>query len=413
MSKKNVCGVLLILCFVCFYQTNLLAQPGEKRIQYPWGLKNSYFGVSVGYINYPFSSAQLEPGFTVQSINVPHIAPRIILYGRQFNKYLAAQISYMRPVDWVTYKNINGDNLSHSVWMNAGSLTLVGQLPLGDKLSLSAEGGLGIITRKGFDINYMPVIKSTTYATGFFGGAIQYHLNKKWDLQLTTAWSPKNKKEKQPQTIFYGAGFNYRLKELSRSKVESVIKSGYHFPKHLVQFSYSTNGLGYGTNDLFSKTLPLFWGGAAHVKEGVGVHYQRNIFHARKVFALDWGTGISYWKSRNNKQSFFTLSLYPVLRFNAIRSKKADFYFEYTVAGPTYISKTLIDNETTGRHFTFYDAMGIGVFAGKKKNFNAGIRIAHFSNGNIFSQNNGVKIPLTFSLGYALDYLPKFTDKDE
>jgi hypothetical protein len=73
------------------------------------------------------------------------------------------------------------------------------------------------------------------------------------------------------------------------------------------------------------------------------------------------------------------------------------------VAGPTYISKVLIDGEETGRHFTFQDVMGIGIFAGEKKNINAGIRIAHYSNGNLFPQNNGVMIPLSFSLGYAFE----------
>lgn len=380
-----------------------MAQPGEKRIQYPWGLINSYFGVNIGYINYSFSAAQLEPGYTVGAVKIPHIAPRLILYGHQFNKYLSAQISYMRPVDWVVYTNINGDNENHSVWMNTGSLTLATQVPLHKKFSLFAEAGLGIVTRKGFDINYVPVIKSTTYSTGFFGGALQYHLNRKWDLQLSTAFTPENKKQKQPQTVFYAAGFNYRLKELSTEKVQSNIRSGYYFAKHMLQLSYSTNGLGYGVNDLFSKTLPLFWGGAAHLKQGVSVHYQRNIFHARKVFSLDWAAGMGYWKSKKKEDEFFTMSLYPVLRFTAFRSRKTDLYVEYTVAGPTFISKTLIDNETTGRHFTFYDAMGIGMFTGKKKNLNAGIRIAHFSNGNVFAENNGVKVPLSFSLGYVLN----------
>jgi hypothetical protein len=102
------------------------------------------------------------------------------------------------------------------------------------------------------------------------------------------------------------------------------------------------------------------------------------------------------------KDKFFTVSVYPVLRFTAVRSPKTDLFFEYTVAGPTFISKTIIDNENTGRHFTFYDAMGIGMFTGKDKRLNAGIRIAHFSNGNVFPNNNGVKVPLTFNLGYVL-----------
>ncbi len=401
MQRK---GFLSVLITGVLFLTSLpvTAQPGNKRIQYPWGLKNSFFGVNMGYINYPFSYKQLEPGFTVESINVPSLAPRIVLFGYQFNKYLSAQITYMRPVDWVTYYNINGDKTNHSVWMNAGGLTLVSQLPIHKRFSVFAEGGLGIITRKGFEIDYIPVIRDATYATFLLGGGMQYHINRKWDLQLSTTWSPAHKKDKQPPTVFYSAGFNYHLKELSKEKVASNIESGHYFAKHFLQLSYSTNGLGYGVNDLFSKTLPLFWGGAAHLKQGFSLHYQRNIFHARKVFSLDWAAGMGYWKSRNKEDEFFTLSLYPVARFTAFRSKKTDLYFEYTVAGPTFISKTIIDNEKTGRHFTFYDAMGMGIFTGKKKNLNAGLRIAHFSNGNIFPQNDGVKVPLTFSFGYVL-----------
>ncbi|MFI5132231.1 MAG: acyloxyacyl hydrolase [Chitinophagales bacterium] len=47
--------------------------------------------------------------------------------------------------------------------------------------------------------------------------------------------------------------------------------------------------------------------------------------------------------------------------------------------------------------------MGIGVFAGKKRSLNAEIRIAHYSNGNIFPQNNGVMIPLTLAVGYSFN----------
>ena len=73
------------------------------------------------------------------------------------------------------------------------------------------------------------------------------------------------------------------------------------------------------------------------------------------------------------------------------------------MAGPTFISKTKVDNVPLGRKFTFHDFMGIGVFAGKEKRVLGGIRIAHYSNGNLFPQNDGVKIPLTFNLGYVLN----------
>jgi hypothetical protein len=45
--------------------------------------------------------------------------------------------------------------------------------------------------------------------------------------------------------------------------------------------------------------------------------------------------------------------------------------------------------------------MGIGMFSGKKRKFNSEIRIGHYSNGNIFPDNKGIKIPLTFNAGYT------------
>jgi hypothetical protein len=92
-------GPLVLLQCLC-----ISAQ--DKRAQYPAFLSDSYFGVNIGYINYAFSQRQLEPGYVAELVHVPHTAVRIILFGHHFNKYLSAQISYMRPVDWVEYKNV-------------------------------------------------------------------------------------------------------------------------------------------------------------------------------------------------------------------------------------------------------------------------------------------------------------------
>lgn len=45
--------------------------------------------------------------------------------------------------------------------------------------------------------------------------------------------------------------------------------------------------------------------------------------------------------------------------------------------------------------------MGFGVFLGPRRQFNIGVKINHFSNGNIQTENAGVKIPYTFNLGYT------------
>ncbi len=376
---------------------------GFKRLQYPPGLMNGNFGVSVGYIHYNFTNFQLEPGFAVGAIKIPPVGVRVNLIGHQFNKYLSANIHYLRPVGWVEYQNVNGDNENHTVWMNIAGLTLKTQLPLSQKFSWYGEAGLGIVTRKGFKINNNWAVKNASYATGFMETGLRFRLNNKWDLIAGLSYTPKNKKEKQPATYFYSSGFTYNMRPLSVEKLSDKKKAGYKFPRNTLQIGIATNSLGYGANNFASKKspIPFFWGGDAELRNGVSLHYHRNIFHAKKVFSFDWGVSAGVWNTRLQKQTFFTLSAFPILRFNIFHTPSADYYFYYSIAGPTYISKTVLDNEQTGRHFTFQDLLGIGSFIGKDRKINAELNIGHFSNGNIFPYNGGVKVPLTFCLGYT------------
>lgn len=364
-------------------------------------LSKAYIGVNIGSINYSFTTTQMKPGYSVESILVPHVAVRLILFGYQFNKNLSAQISYMRPVDWVQYKSVNGDKTTHTVWMNIAGLTLKYQNKLANKVSVYTEGGLGIITRNGFVINRVPVVEDANYSTILTAAGIQYHLTNKWDLQAHTVWSPENKKSKQPATFFYSAGFNYRMSPSTRVKRADHSGKQYIFPKNMIQVGYTTNTLGYGVNKLASGMV-IFWGGEVEIQKGLSVYYKRNVFHTRKSFSFDWGASTGIWKTRKNNETIFTLSLFPVFRVTAVHAKMLDLYFNYSVAGPTFISQSTIDGRETGRKFTFFDFMGIGAFLGKERKLNAEVDIMHFSNGNMYPVNAGLKIPLTFSLGYTL-----------
>src|SRR6476659_442034 len=102
MPMRIIVSYMLVLVL----QLNcLFAQDG--RTQYPGVLSNAYIGVDIGYIDYDFSSAQLNPGFTNTNVTVPHTAVRVTLLGYRFNKYLSAELNYMRPVLWVRYHDIN------------------------------------------------------------------------------------------------------------------------------------------------------------------------------------------------------------------------------------------------------------------------------------------------------------------
>src|SRR5579863_2668982 len=137
-------------------QSTASPPPRNRQVRTSRILSNSYVGLQVGYINYAFANAQLQPGFQAQSVQVPHLAARVVLFGHEFGKYFSAQLSVMRPVQWVVYHNVNGNLGSASVWMNIGGLTAKARLPLNERWSMFGEGGLGIVTRKGFEINQSP-----------------------------------------------------------------------------------------------------------------------------------------------------------------------------------------------------------------------------------------------------------------
>lgn len=392
---------LLGLLFIPFFSSAQDSLAIDKRYQYPGFLSKAFFGVSVGYLNYPFSNQHLEAGFSASGVQVPNLGVKITLLGYRFNKNLAAQITYMRPVWWVEYRDVNGDKSNHSVFMNVAGLTLNGRLPLGKKFSLFGEAGLSIVSRNGFDINGKTAVQDFTYGSYLLGGGVEYRINKKWDLIASATYTPANNKFRQPQTTSAMAGFRYNMQPIPDEVIRQRAAAGYYFPKHLVQIGYTTDALGYGVNETIDKTH-LFWGGGdVSVKDGFSISYQRNLFHTRKVFAFDIGFTFSHFRTRRLKESFITLSAYPVFRFNLVRAKAADFYFSYILAGPTYISKSFVDGVDTGEKFTFRDYIGIGTFAGKNRKLNAEINIGHFSNGNLFPDNGGFRVPLSFNVGYT------------
>ena len=147
MPTRGLRFITVGICALLIFAGGTLAGPQDDRAQYPRLLSNSYFGIHAGYIDYPFSNFQMESGFKATSVRVPHLAVRALLFGHEFNRYLSGQVSYMRPIQWVQYQDVNGDHASHSVWMNLVGLTAKAQMPVTKTLSVYGEGGLGIITR--------------------------------------------------------------------------------------------------------------------------------------------------------------------------------------------------------------------------------------------------------------------------
>jgi hypothetical protein len=165
------------------------ASAQDTHTQLPTFLSKSYFGIDIGYINYPFSNQQLNDGYVTERIEVPHAAVRITLLGYRFNKFLSAEINYLRPVSWVRYKDINGAPWNLPVSMNIGTIVIRPEIPLSNKFSVKGELGLALITRRGIDIDQIKVMEDAAYASISLGGGLTYHLNQKWDLAINASYS--------------------------------------------------------------------------------------------------------------------------------------------------------------------------------------------------------------------------------
>jgi lipid A 3-O-deacylase PagL len=386
---KSISLLALLLC---------QSPTGDSRTQYPALLRDSFIAAEVGAIDYPFSDRVLEAGFHAQSIGTPRPAVRVVVFGHELNSHVSLQASYMRPVRYVTYTNINGDAAGHHVWTHFGGLTVRGKVPIGGRTALFGETGLGITSRHGFDQSDTPVVRDAHYASLLAGGGIEHALSRSSSLTAGVTYVPGNARYVEPRAVFVSGGFRYTLRALPQERADANAHSGFVFPRNVLQVEIST-GYGYGINHFVARTVPVFWYGNVLTDRGVAVHYQRNVFHTAKIFGLDLGTSASTWRSRGSHERFGTLSIYPLFRFTFLRTRDADFYACYSLAGPTYISKVIIDGRDTGHHFTFQDFMGAGAFLGRARRLSFGVKINHYSNGNIFTENAGLRIPLTFTAG--------------
>ena len=400
MKARHAVIAAVVVCFAA--SASAQESSGEDtRTQYPVFMRNSYFSLNVGSIGYLFSGTQLEPGFQAESIDKARIAVRADFFGHRFTKWFAAQVTYMRPGFFVKYNNVNGTGGSKPVSNAYAGLTFVLTAPLSQKVSMYGEGGYGVTSRSGFDVNGKVALKPAHYAAGLIGFGLTYQARPNVDAVFGLTYSPGRRSFNQPSTRMYTMGLRYNMRPLPEEKVVENREGGYYFPANIIRGGVTTNLLSYGVNDLFSRWVVIFWGGHVETRQGLTLDYARNVYHSRKRFAFDLGVSASTWQSVENRQTFRTLSAFPLVRYYFARLQPADVYFAYSVAGPTLISESRIDNLETGATFTFQDSMGVGAFLGRSRRLNAEIGIKHFSNGNLATSNAGIKIPLTFTLGVA------------
>ena len=393
-------AVLTFVFLLCAVGVN--AQ--EPHAQLSPFLSRVYFNFNFGFLHSPFTNAHLNNGYVAETAKTPPVSGRLLL-GYEFTRKWAFQFGVMRPVNWTYYQNVNGDHLKHSTWVNVWSWSLRRNFSLTSQLSLFAEAGVANIARHGFLVEGNTANNDARYFGSIFSGGLQYQLGPRWDAMLNLVHLPASTKENQPSTTQLSVGATLHFNQLPATVVEAYSQSPFVFPNNLIQIGYTHHDIGFGANDFFSLNgsigIPIFWRGDAEIAQALAITYQRNAFHTAKRFSLDWGMSLYGLKTARNDTSLFAISIFPVLKFWVLRSGPADVYLHYSILGPAYISRANIENVQTGPRVTFQDFLGVGLLLGKERRYNLDLRITHYSNGNIFPDNEGVAVPLMLSFGRA------------
>lgn len=390
-----------LLFLILGFNLGLAFQEAEKNNS----IENLYLSASFGAINYDYSSDLLNDDFQTTGITGTNTFAARFSVGYHLTRKWDIEFSVMRPRAWVQYNFESPNKFDKSVWTNIWAISSRRNFKLFERTTLYLEGGVSNVARKGFNLNNEVAIPSVRYIYPIISTGILHSISSKIDAALNFTFSPANSNYKQPATTFFATGIVYHVRPPSEEVKKSYTNTSHYFPNHLFNIGYASDYVGFDANRQFSKgldtSIPIFWLGDVYVEDGFNASYQKNIFHTRKNFSLDAGANISYYNTQKD-ESFFAVSVFPVIKWWFLRTKPADVYFNYSIIGPAYISSSVLDDLDTGEEFTFQDFMGIGFIFGKERNYNLDLKIAHYSNGNIFTQNPGVAIPLSINFGYAI-----------
>ena len=325
---------------------------------------------------------------------------RVDLFGHHFTKHLSVQATYMRPARFVAYNNVNGNAATSQVLTAYAGLTLVWEMPLNARVSAYGEAGGGVTSRSGFEIDGATALESAHYAAGLLGAGLAYHATPKIDVLFGATYSPGRKSFSQPSTRLYTTGIRFHMRPLPAATVEDQPAGGIR-----VSQKRRSAGLHDEPAELRRQQLLLAEGAdflGRQRRDAARLHARlpaQRVPHQEGVRVRSRRERVATGRATATAKVFRTLSAYPLFRFFLARTEPADLYFSYSLAGPTFISRTTIDGRDTGERFTFQDFMGIGAFFGKARRMNAELGIKHYSNGNIFTRNASIKIPLTLTLG--------------
>lgn len=141
---------------------------------------------------------------------------------------------------------------------------------------------------------------------------------------------------------------------------------------------------------------------------GVDYNFYRYDRSPRSSFII--GVGYTYMGANSSEfDQVHALSIYPQLSMypseeswvhSLVPGEGKPFFFVRAL-GPSYISANRLGERRQAKHFAFQAQVGVGASFQLKSDREAIVSVSwkHFSNANLFSENDGIDLPVVLNVG--------------
>lgn len=149
----------------------------------------------------------------------------------------------------------------------------------------------------------------------------------------------------------------------------------------------------------------------SHRSLGVDLNVYQHQGTVRREISI--GVGYTYINSNSGgNHVLHAVSVYPQLqltpvdktRFTRFLPEGAEPYFLVRFLAPSYMSERSLGNRQQENHFTFQAGFGVGfrIAGGSGRDQHLTLMWKHFSNANLYDENDGIDVPLVLSFGMRL-----------
>ncbi len=134
-----------------------------------------------------------------------------------------------------------------------------------------------------------------------------------------------------------------------------------------------------------------------------GIDYE--FFRHKRSERQYLSVGVSYTRLTTGdffEDSIDIFSIYPQLTLYPVSPKWQSYFFFVRALGASYISQNRLGARNQQNNFSFQAQIGAGrrFKLNDQREIIASLSWKHFSNANLFSDNDGFDIPLVISLGW-------------